>query len=167
MFAPISPELPHLALHMGTSPHTYTANRLPTAISQPLLELFWGDGPCTPVPLVPVLLRTPLGECTAYNNHLLANLGLVISTTLEFLSHSSEGHQVTQDLRYSRCLVNIYGYKQITYRHHGSTNPQMLLSWGRAWGDMEIWGVSKERIILDSLSLISFCCGKIQIPQQK
>ena len=76
---------------------------------------------------------------------------------------------MTQDLRYGRCLINIYGYKQITYkyRHHGSTNLQMLLSWGRAWWDMEIWGVSKERIILDSLSLISFRCGKIQIPQQR
>lgn len=74
---------------MGASPHAYTASPLPTAISQPLLELFRGDGPCTPVSLVPVLLRTLLGECTSYNNHLLANLGLIISTALEFLSHSS------------------------------------------------------------------------------
>lgn len=80
--------LPHLALHMGARPHTYTASLLPTAISQPLLELFRGDGPCTPLPLVPALLRIPFGECASYNNHLIINLGLVIATTLEFLSHS-------------------------------------------------------------------------------
>lgn len=32
----------------------------------------------------------------------------------------------------------------------------MLLSWGKARWDMEIWGVLKERIILDSLILVSF-----------
>lgn len=94
LFAPISPELA-LQAHAATpgfahgckSSYLHSKPFTNSYLPAPSRALP-GDGPCTPLPLVPVLLRTPFGECASYNNHLIINLGLVIATTLEFLSHS-------------------------------------------------------------------------------